>query len=198
MGKTRSQVRLSRWVLLTALLVGGCGGLQEMWTGPGGESFHPQSIAVLPPIVGAYEGARESAFEVVARGLKESGRFQRVVGPEEVNSVVHASKETNDAVTGFLTKLETVGTPDRETAAKLGQALQAEALLVVKVNAWEYARLEGDKLAKVAFGLRLIDAGKGTIIWKARHEKTESYMMFKPNLKDLGSDLSAYMVKYMP
>lgn len=190
--------RLSGWLLLGSLAVAGCGGLQETWSGPGAESFRPKSIAILPPIVGAYEGAREPAFEVMAKALKESGRFERVVGPEQVNSIVQSSKEVNDAVAGFLSKLETVGLSDQAVAVKLGQALQADALLVVNVNSWEYTRSEGDKLAKVALGLRLIDAGKGAIVWKGRHEKAESYWMFKPSLKDQAADLAEYMTKYMP
>jgi len=45
----------------------------------------------------------------------------------------------------------------------------AEALLVVSVNSWDYARVEGDNVARVAIELRLIDANKGTIVWKARN-----------------------------
>lgn len=191
-------------VLSGLLMMTGCGSLQEMWAGPGADKFHPKSIAVLPPIVGAYEGAREPAYEAVAMALKESDRFEKIVGPEQVNPVVQASKETTDAMAGLLTRLETVGQPDKETVAKLGQALQAEALLVVKVNAWEYTKSEGskksegDKIGKVALGLRLIDVRDGSIIWKGRHEQTEKYWMFKPSLKDLAAELSAYMVKFMP
>ncbi len=198
MNERRNAAHLLQWLLLTAVLVGGCGSLQEMWTGPGADKFHPKSIAVLPPIVGAYEGAREPAYEAVAKALKGSDRFEKVIGPEQVNSVVRASKETTDAVTGLLTRLETVGQPDKETVTKLGQVLQTEALLVVKVNAWEYSKAEGSKVGKVALGLRVIDVRDGSIVWKGRHEKTESYWMFKPNLKDMAVELSAYMVKFMP
>jgi len=191
-------------VLSGLLMMTGCGSLQEMWTGPGADKFHPKSIAVLPPIVGAYEGAREPTYEVVAKALKESDRFERVIGPEQVNSVVQGSKETTDAMASLLTRLETVGQSDKEIAVKLGQAFQAEALLVVKVNAWEYTKSEGskksegDKIGKVALGLRLIDVKDGSIVWKGRHEQTEKYWMFKPNLKDVAAELSAYMVKFMP
>jgi hypothetical protein len=42
-----------------------------------------------------------------------------------------------------------------------------------------------------------VDAKKGTIVWKARHEERSTYMIFKPKLADLATELSKYMVKYM-
>jgi hypothetical protein len=83
-------------------------------------------------------------------------------------------------------------------ANKLGQLVQADALVVPKVNHWEYGRAEGDSFGKVGFGLRLIDATTGTIVWKGRHDKVKTYMVFKPSLKDIAEDLSEYMVKYLP
>lgn len=191
--------RLIGGLVLSGLLVMiGCGGLQEVWTGPGAESFHPKTIAVLPPIVGAFEGAREPAYDVVVKALRESGRYSHVLGREQVTSAIQGSKDINDAVTGLLTKMETVGAPDKETAAKLGQTFQAEALLVVKVNAWEHARVEGDKQGKVALGFRVIDSRQGAIVWKGRHEKAEKYWIFKPDLESLSADLAAYLITYMP
>jgi hypothetical protein len=36
------------------------------------------------------------------------------------------------------------------------------------------------------------------VVWKGRHEKIKTYMVFKPALKDIAEDLSVYMVKYLP
>lgn len=192
---------MKRTGLLCTLLVtalAGCGGLQEMWEGPGAESFHPASIAVLPPITGPLEGSREPVHEVVTNALKRSKRYAQVIEPDQVNGVVAQSGEFRQTLTTYLSGLETVGDSDKDAAAKLGQALKADALLVVKVNAWEFGRAEGDKFGKVSLGFRLIDTKKGMIVWKARHEEIRNYMFFKPSLKDVAADLSDDMVKYMP
>ncbi len=136
------------WMILSGIVLAGCGGLQEVWEGPVDESFHPSSIAVLPPIVGPFEGARELAHEVVTKALKKSNRYTVVIEPEQVNGTLTNSTELRDTLNGYLSALETVGLPNTEAASKLGQALKTDALLVVKVNAWEYTRSEGDKLAK--------------------------------------------------
>jgi hypothetical protein len=46
--------------------------------------------------------------------------------------------------------------------------------------------------------MRLIDTKHGAIVWKGRHEKSKTYMFFKPSLKDMAMDLSEYMIKYIP
>lgn len=186
------------WMALGGALLAGCGGLQDMWEGPGAESFRPSSIAVLPPIEGSFEGSREPAQEGVTNALKKSARYTQVLGADEVNGLLAASKDTREALTSYLSGLETSGVSDKGAATKLAQALKADALMVVKVNAWEYSRSEGNKVAKVGFSLRLIDPKQGSVIWKARHDNTTSYMLFKPSLKDLAADLSEDMIKYIP
>jgi hypothetical protein len=51
------------------LLLGGCGGLQEVWEGPGARVFRPQTIAVLPPMASQYDSAREDIQDVLAGAL---------------------------------------------------------------------------------------------------------------------------------
>jgi hypothetical protein len=186
------------WMALGGALLAGCGGLQDVWEGPGAQSFRPSSIAVLPPIVGSFDESREPAQEVVTNALKKSARYTQVLGPDEVNGPLAASKEAREALTSYLSGIETSGVSDKGAAAILAQALKADALMVVKVTSWEYARSEGDKVAKVALGLRLIDSKQGAIVWKARHTNTTSYMFFKPSLKDLAADLSEDMIKHIP
>ena len=169
-----------------------------MWEGPGAESFRPKSIAVLPPIIGDYEAAREPAQELMMTSLKKTNRYVRVMSPDEVNTTFQTSKEALSALVAFYSQLETTGQSDKEAAIKLGQLLRADALLVVKVNAWEYTRSEGDNLAKVGFSLRLVEVNHGSIVWKARHQYTKGYIFFKPNLKELAQNLSDYMIKHVP
>ena len=179
------------------LLLTGCGGLQEVWEGPLAATFKPKTIAVLPPMVGAYEGARESSQAVLVSALSKSGRYELVVNPDQINGAFSA-KESSDLLAAYYSKLDTTGQSDPGMAIKLGQLVQVEALLVPKINNWEYGRAEGDSFGKVGMGVRLVDATTGTIIWKGRHDKVKTYMVFKPALKDIAEDLSEYIVKYMP
>jgi TolB-like protein len=50
----------------------------------------------------------------------------------------------------------------------------------------------------VGLSLRLIDATTGITVWKARHERSSSYMFYRPNLKDVAKELADEMIKAMP
>jgi hypothetical protein len=181
------------------LLVGaGCGGLQEVWEGPGARVFRPQAIAVLPPMSSQYDSAREDIQEVIASALNRIAHIERVVAPEQVTDVFQASKEAFDALVFYFSRLEMTGQSDKESAVKLGKALNVDSFLVVRVNSWEYIRKEGDNVGRVGLSLRLVDATTGNTVWKARHENSSSYMFFRPNLKDVARDLVDEMIKEMP
>lgn len=184
-------------VLLMMVLVG-CGGLQETWEGPGASAFRPGSIAVLPPIIGALEGSREIAHEVVTATLKKAKRYSEVMDPEQVNDFLINSNDARETFAKLLSTLESTGLSEQEAAVKLGKALKVDSLLVVRVNSWEYRRSEGENAARVGLSMRLIDTKHGAIVWKGRHEKSKTYMFFKSSLKDMAMDLSEYMVKYIP
>lgn len=180
------------------LLLNGCGGLQEVWEGPGARVFRPQSIAVLPPMASQYDSAREDIQEVLAVALTRQGRIERVVSPENVTDIFQASKEAFDSLVFYFSRLEMTGQSDKDSAVKLGKSLNVDSFLVVRVNSWEYVRKEGDNVGRVGLSLRLIDATTGTTIWKARHERSNSYMFIKPSLKQIAKDLADEMIKYMP
>ncbi len=180
------------------LLSTGCGGLQEVWEGPGARVFHPQAIAVLPPMASQYDSAREDIQEVISSALNRIAHIERVVAPEQVTDVFQGSKEAFDALVFYFSRLEMTGQSDKESAVKLGKALNVDSFLVVRVNSWEYVRKEGDNVGRVGLSLRLIDATNGTTVWKARHERSSSYMFYKPNLKDVAKDLADEMIKQMP
>lgn len=183
---------------LFALTLAGCGGLQEMWEGPGSKVFRPQSVAVLPPMASQYDSAREDIQEVLAMSLSKTGRIERVVPAEQVTDIFQASKEAFDSLVFYFSRLEMTGQSDKDSAIKLGKSLNVESFLVIRINAWEYSRKEGDNVGRVGLSMRLIDATTGTTVWKARHEKASSYMFFKPNLKDVAAELTDEMIKYMP
>ncbi len=186
------------WIVLVTGILTGCGGLHETWEGPGAAAFHPTSIAVLPPIIGALEGSRDLAHEIVTNALKKSNRYPQVIEAEQVNGILINSIETREVFAGYLSLLETAGLSDKEAAAKLGLALRAEALFIVRVNAWEYSRAEGENVARVSMGFRLVDTKHGAIVWKGKLEKREGYIFLKPDIKDLASELSDEMIKLIP
>ncbi len=193
----RFSVRIPSLFLLVAL-VSGCGGLQEVWEGPGARVFRPQTIAVLPPMASQYDSAREDIQDVLVGALNRQGNIERVVSPENVTDIFQASKEAFDSLVFYFSRLEMTGQSDKDSAVKLGRALNVDAFLVVRVNSWEYVRKEGDNVGRVGLSLRLIDASTGTTVWKARHERSDSYMFIKPSLKDIAKELAGEMIKYMP
>ncbi|MBX3328635.1 MAG: hypothetical protein KF682_22400 [Nitrospira sp.] len=193
----RSSVRILSLALFVTLL-SGCGGLQEVWEGPGARVFRPQTIAVLPPMASQYDSAREDIQDVLVGALNRQGNIERVVSPENVTDIFQASKEAFDSLVFYFSRLEMTGQSDKDSAVKLGKALNVDAFLVVRVNSWEYVRKEGDNVGRVGLSLRLIDAATGTTVWKARHERSDSYMFIKPSLKDIAKELASEMIKYMP
>jgi hypothetical protein len=195
--QTRSSVHILSLALLVALL-SGCGGLQEVWEGPGARVFRPQTIAVLPPMASQYDSAREDIQDVLVGALNRQDNIERVVSPENVTDIFQASKEAFDSLVFYFSRLEMTGQSDKDSAVKLGKALNVDAFLVVRVNSWEYVRKEGDNVGRVGLSLRLIDASTGTTVWKARHERSDSYMFIKPSLKDIARELAIEMIKYMP
>jgi peptidoglycan-synthase activator LpoB len=192
--------RYSHILLLLILLITAlpsCSGLNEMWEGPASRGFYPKTVAILP-ISGAYDSAREDVEEVVAKVLMKSRKVEKVVPPEQVTDTFQATKDAFDALVTYFTRMETTGQSDKQSAVKIGQALNADSLLVVKVNAWEYTREEGDNIARVGLSMRLIDAINGAIVWKARHQVQESYLWMRPDMKDLATRLTSEMIKFMP
>lgn len=114
-------------VLGLVLVLGGCGGLQEVWEGPGARVFRPQSIAVLPPMSSQYDSAREDIQEVLAVALNRQGRIERVVTPENVTDIFQTSKEAFDSLVFYFSRLEMTGQSDKDSAIKLGRSLNVDS-----------------------------------------------------------------------
>lgn len=184
-------------LILLITVLSSCSGLQEMWEGPAAQGFYPKTVAILP-ISGVYDSAREDVEEVVAKVLMKSRKVEKVVPPEQVTDTFQTTKDAFDALVTYFTRMETTGQSDKQSAMKIGQALNADSLLVVKVNAWEYTREEGDNIARVGLSMRLIDAINGAIVWKARHQIQEGYLWMRPDMKELATKLTSDMVKFMP
>ncbi|HEY5626530.1 MAG TPA: hypothetical protein VIR79_01150, partial [Nitrospira sp.] len=161
--------RKNNWLCVAAtlipLIIAGCGGLQEVWEGPGALTFRPQAIAVLPPMASQYDSAREDIQDVLSGALANVAKVERVVSPESVTDIFQASKEAFDSLVFYFSRLEMTGQSDRDAATKLGKALNVDSFLVVRVNSWEYVRKEGDNVGRVGVSLRLIDATTGATVW---------------------------------
>ena len=191
-------LRRAIYICLLPLLVAGCGGLQEVWEGPGARMFRPQAIAVLPPMASQYDNAREDIQEVLSGALNRTANIERVVSPENVTDIFQASKEAFDALVFYFSRLEMTGQSDKDSAVKLGKVLNVDSFLVVRVNSWEYTRKDDGKFGRVGLSLRLVDATTGITVWKARHEGAIEYIFNRPNLKDMAKELATEMIKAMP
>jgi hypothetical protein len=97
-----------------------------------------------------YDSAREDIQEVLSGSLNKTASIERVVSPEYVTDIFQASKEAFDALVFYFSRLEMTGQSDKDSAMKLGKALNVDSFLVVRVNSWEYMRKEGDNVGRVA------------------------------------------------
>ena len=113
-------IRAQHWVRVASccltLIIAGCGGLQEVWEGPGAKQFRPQAIAVLPPMASQYDSAREDIQDVLSGALTKTARIERVVTPESVTDIFQGSKEAFDSLVFYFSRLEMTGQSDKESA----------------------------------------------------------------------------------
>jgi len=184
--------------LFAAVALAGCAGVNFSQTSPDAENFHPRSIAVLPATVGEYEAARDAVDSIVSRQLTDSGIFDNVVDSAMVRSQMAGSKGLADDMSAYIQKLNGLGVSDAGQTARLKEAFHSDALFLTYVTAWGYGRAGGNKVARVGLGVKLVDAERGTVIWKANHELEEEYWMIRPELGDLSDRLLAMLLDEMP
>src|SRR4030067_815423 len=187
-------------LVIVALLftITGCSGIKFSQLSPDAMDFHPKTIAVLPATVGEHESARDTIDTVVSRKLAESGWYDNVVDAVTIKNQIATSEELSGNIQSYIQKLNTMGLSDPAISASLKDALNSEALLLTYVTSWGYGRSEGNKIARVGLGLKLIDASKGTIIWKANHEQVEEYWAVNPSLEKMAEKLMQVLMKEMP
>ncbi|MBI5237119.1 MAG: hypothetical protein HY887_01670 [Deltaproteobacteria bacterium] len=184
------------FVLIAALA--GCAGLNFSQMSPEVKDFHPRTIAVLPATIGEHESARDVVEAVVAKKLSESMWYGGVVDAAAVKKMMAESKDLSDNVQNYLQQVNTLGTSDAALTQKFRDGLQVDALFLTYVTAWEYGRMEGNKVAKVGLGIKLVDAATGVIVWKANHELVDEYLAVKPSLDRLSEKLMKRLMKEMP
>ena len=176
----------------------GCGGLRYSDVSPEARDFHPQRIAILPADAKAFAEAKGDIDRLFAEVLSERKWFTDVVGGEAVGRRMESDEVFRQVVTDYLAKLANVSFSDPALSGRLGELTGAEALLLVRVDYWNYTTENDKKIAKVSLSIRLIEAKTGKTIWTAVHHRISDYVIIKPDLPDVARDLIRDMIGYMP
>ncbi|MBU2027760.1 MAG: hypothetical protein KJ814_09135 [Proteobacteria bacterium] len=185
---------------LAILLLGlfGCGGLRYSHVSPEAKDFHPRRIAVLPADVKTFPEAKGSIDSLISEALSERKWFAAVVGGEEIGRRLETDETLRQAVAEYLAKLDKVSFSDPALSGRIGELTRAEALVLVRVDYWNYTKENDKKVGKVSLSLTLIEAGTGKIVWTAGHQRASDYLIMKPALPDVARDIIREMIDYMP
>lgn len=184
--------------VLLLFIITGCAGVNFSQVNPDAKDFHPKSIAVMPATVGEYESSRDVVEQVISSSLLKTGYFENVVDSTNVKAQIAASTDLANDVSAFIQKLNTIGLSDGAAAAKIKTAVNTEALFLTYVTSWGYGRSEGNKVARVGLGVKLVNAESGQLVWKANHEIVEDYTLMKPNLDKMAKEVMQVLLKEMP
>lgn len=185
-------------LILFVAVLSGCAGVNFSQVNPEAKDFHPRSIAVMPATVGEYESSRDIVEQVVSSRLLKTGYFENVVDSTSVKTQVAGSAELANDISSFIQKLNTIGVSDKEAISRIKTSVNTEAVFLTYVTSWGYGRSEGNKVARVGLGVKLVNADNGQLVWKANHEITEDYTIMKPDLNDMAEDVLEVLIKEMP
>jgi len=196
------KLRVLSFAMFLALFIfftlSACGGIRYSQVSPSAGDFHPKTIGVLPVDVGTYGEARGVADQIISGILVEKGWFSDVASPERVRSQMAYNADLRKAVVDYLTKLKTVNFSDPELSKKIGEHYKIDAFLIVNVDFWNYTTQGKDKVAKVGFAAKLVDAETGKIMWEAGHHEVKDYWLIKPDLADLAEEVAGKIIGAMP
>ncbi len=176
----------------------GCGGLRYSQVAPEAKDFHPQRIAVLPADTTAFPEAKGSIDRMFAEVLADRQWFARVTGGEEIGRRMANEAELRQAITEYLAKLRNVSYSDASLSARIGSLTGSDALVLVRVDYWNYTTEDDTKVGKVGLSVTLIEAATGKTIWRAGHNRASDYVLIKPDLPDVARSLIREMVRHMP
>ena len=180
------------------LLMLACGGIKYSEISKEATQFRPHSVAILPTNVASFEQARGIVERQVATELGGRQWFDKVVAPEVVQKHLAEDLELRDTVSRYLLTLQTVGQSDQQMSVAIGKKLGVEAVALANVEYWGYTTEKAEKVGKVALGIKYIECTTGTVLWKAAHEKSEDYSLFKPDLTGISSDVIEEILDEMP
>jgi hypothetical protein len=186
--------------LSIALLTGimGCGGLRYSEVSPDARDFHPRRIAVLPANSAAFPEAKGDTDRLFAEVLRERKWFDDVIGGADIGRRMESDEGLRQVVTDYLAKLANVSFSDPALSGRLGELTGAEALILVRVDSWNYTVEKDTKIAKVSLSIQLVEAKRGKILWTAVHQRISDYLIIRPNLPDVARDLIREMIGHMP
>ena len=192
--------KTGRTAILAFLLLGvlGCGGLRFSQVSPEAKEFHPRGIALLPADTTAFPESKGSVDRIFAEALGERKWFTDIVGGEEIGRRLEMDAELRQVVTEYLAKLRNVSFSDSDLSSRIGALTHTEALLLVRVDYWNYTTENDKKIAKVSISITMIEAKTGKTLWTAVHHKISDYMIIKPGLPDMARALIREMIGYMP
>jgi hypothetical protein len=185
-------------LMLLIISVFGCGGLRYSWVDSEANNYILKSLGIFPVDVGIHEEARGVADQVIAGVIIQKQWFKDVVTADSISKQMQVNEELRKIYLDYTTKLKAVNFSDPELSKKIGQISKVDAFLLVNVDYWIYTRENDEKVAKVGFGIKMIDASSGKILWKAGHHEAEDYMLIKPKLPDVAKNVFRKMIKEMP
>ena len=194
----KDKIRFAGLAILLALAICGCSSLLYSRTAPEARDFHPQRIGVLPVDAGPYEEARGILDDLIAAELVKRKWFQSVIAGDAVRRGFESGDELKKAAFDYLAKLKALSFSDPELSRRTGDLMQVDALLIVRIDFWQYTTDGKDKFAKVGMGMDLVDVKSGLIVWKASHHILEDYWLVKPELPGVAKKLTALMIGEMP
>ncbi|HEX7534672.1 MAG TPA: hypothetical protein VF343_05400 [Syntrophales bacterium] len=184
--------------MLLLLALAGCSGIRYSEVAPEAKNFHPKRIGVFPVDVGTYEETRGVIDQIIAGVLIDTKWFTDVVGADAISRQMQSSEELKKVFLDYMSKLKAVSYSDPDLSRKLGEMIKVDAFLLANVDYWNHTIENGDKVAKIVMGVKMIDAASGKIMWIAGHHEVETYILLKPAIPDVAKSLVKKMVKEMP
>jgi hypothetical protein len=186
-------------VLAVLLLsIPSCGGLRYSQISPEAKDFHPRRIAILPADVTTFPEAKGVIDRLFAGLVNDKGWFSSVIGGETFGGRLETDAELRQAASEYLAKLDKVSFSDPALSSRIGVLIDVEALLLVRVDYWNYTTEKDNKVGKVSLSITLIEAKTGKTVWTAIHHRISDYVIIKPDLPDVARDLIREMIGYMP
>jgi hypothetical protein len=180
------------------LSIPSCGGLRYSLVAPEAKDFHPRRIAVLPADATTFPEAKGAIDRLFAELLSERGWFSSIVGGETFGHRLAKDAELRQTAEEYLAKLDKVSFSDPALSGRIGVLIDVEALLLVRVDYWNYTTEQDKKVGKVGLSIVMIEAKTGKTVWTAIHHRVSDYVIIRPDLPDVARGLIREMIGYMP